>query len=256
MPDSSADRHHFDFDLDRGIRVQVVEKLESSPLLPLTKGTGPQVSGIYALYFKGKLVYIGKASKGTTKSKRTLRARLSEHVVKISGRKNISLGDMTCRYLTFASEWWVFAAEFALITEYQPEWNASGFGSKTPGVGRPGTARVSRWNELFPNLNNQIAYGEPGFISHPHKITVRPLRFVIVHHIRNLRKQQSIRLQYPLRLRQEWRIQIAQVPIVLFATFYRRSEVHIEPLPALVPALRADVWRIVHHCTELCGGHA
>jgi hypothetical protein len=144
------DPHFFDFDLDRGIRSQVVEKLESSPKSPLRKGVGPQESGIYALYFRGKLVYIGKASKGTTKSKRTLRARFSEHVSKISGRQNISLADVKCRYLTFASEWWVFAAEFALMTHYQPEWNESGFGSKTPGIGRPGTHRVSRWNEKFP----------------------------------------------------------------------------------------------------------
>jgi hypothetical protein len=145
-----GDPHHFDFDLDRGIRAQVVEKLDASPSVLLTKGVGPQASGIYALYFKERLVYIGKASKGTTKSKRTLRARLTEHVTKISGRKNIRLNDMSCRYLTFASEWWVFAAEFALISHYRPEWNESGFGSKVPGVGRPGTHRVSRWNEQFP----------------------------------------------------------------------------------------------------------
>ncbi len=142
--------HHFDFDLDLGIRMQAVEKLEASPLLPLQKGVGPQESGIYALYFKGELVYVGKASKGTTKSKRTLRARLSEHVGKIKDRRNISTSDMRCRYLTFVSEWWVFAAEFALIVHYKPEWNESGFGSKTPGIGRPGTDRVSRWNERFP----------------------------------------------------------------------------------------------------------
>jgi len=145
-----ADPHHFEFDLDRGIRAQVVEKLESSPFYPLTKDVGAQSSGIYALYFRDMLVYIGKASKGTTKSKRTLKARLNEHVSKISGRRNISLKDVKCRYLTFASEWWVFAAEFALMTHYQPEWNESGFGSKTPGSGRPGTHRISRWNEQFP----------------------------------------------------------------------------------------------------------
>lgn len=148
MPDDNP--HHFDFDLDRGIRTQVVEKLENSPLLPLTKTAGPQTSGIYVLYFRGKLVYIGKASKGTTKSKRTLRSRLAEHATKISERKNITLDEMKCRYLTFASEWWVWAAEFALIMHYNPEWNASGFGSKVPGKGRPGTDRVSKWNELFP----------------------------------------------------------------------------------------------------------
>ncbi len=148
MPE--GDPHYFDFDLDRGIRVQVVEKLESSPLLALSKGVGPAASGIYALYFKDRLVYVGKASKGTTRSKRTLRARLAEHLAKISGRQNVALDDMKCRYLTFTSEWWVFAAEFALITHYHPEWNESGFGSKVEGIGRPGTDRVSRWNALFP----------------------------------------------------------------------------------------------------------
>jgi hypothetical protein len=150
MPDAAHDSHYFDFDLDRAIRTQVVEKLEMSPLLPLAKGVGPQASGVYALYFKEEPVYIGKVSKGTTKSKRTLRSRLNEHVGKISGRRNIALADMKCRYLTFASEWWVFAAEFALMTHFQPEWNQSGFGSKTPGVGRPGTHRVSQWDKLYP----------------------------------------------------------------------------------------------------------
>jgi hypothetical protein len=150
MATNGVDPHRFDFDLDRGIREQVVEALEKSPLLPLEKGVGPASSGIYALYHDGSLVYVGKASKGTTKSGRTLRARLNEHVGKIGGRRNIELAEMQCRYLTFASEWWVFAAEFAIIAHYRPEWNESGFGSKVPGKGRPGTDRVSRWDDRFP----------------------------------------------------------------------------------------------------------
>lgn len=130
--------------------MQVVEKLELSPELPLEKDIGPPSSGIYALYHDRKLVYIGKASRGTTKSRRTLRARLNEHVTKIGGRQNIELSEMTCRYLTFASEWWVFAAEFALISHYEPDWNGSGYGSKVPGRGRPGTKRVSTWDQRFP----------------------------------------------------------------------------------------------------------
>ena len=142
MPTAPDDPHYFDFDLDKGIRVQVVDKLEQSPLLPLEKSVGPAGSGIYALYLKGSLVYVGKASKGTTKSGRTLRARLNEHVGKIGQRKNISLADMTCRHLKFSSEWRVFAAEFASIAWYHPEWNGGGYGSKMPGKGRPGTDRV------------------------------------------------------------------------------------------------------------------
>src|SRR4051794_32007081 len=103
---SEPNPHHFDFDLDRGIRLQVVEKLEQSPLLKLRRGVGPRESGVYALYYRGDLVYIGKASKGTTRSKRTLRDRLAEHVGKLAGRRNIDEDDMECRYLTFTSEWW------------------------------------------------------------------------------------------------------------------------------------------------------
>ena len=80
MPELEAadDPHYFDFDLDRGIRDQVVQKLEGSPLLQLARDVGPALSGIYALYFRDDLVYIGKASKGTTTSKRTLRSRLAD----------------------------------------------------------------------------------------------------------------------------------------------------------------------------------
>ena len=148
--EGTDDPHHFDFDLDRGIREQVLRKLESSPKLELTKGVGPNRSGIYALHHNGKLVYLGKATKEMTKSGRTLHARLDEHVTKIGSRQNITLAEMRCQYLTFDSEWWVFAAEFALMTVLKPEWNGSGFGSKVPGVGRPGTHRVSRWDKMFP----------------------------------------------------------------------------------------------------------
>lgn len=120
----------------------------------MEKGVGPTESGIYALYYNSALVYVGKASKETTKSKRHLRGRLGEHITKISGSQNITLNEVQCRYLTFDSEWWVFAAEYALIAHYAPEWNASGFGSKIPGVGRPGTDRVSKWYAQFPKKPN------------------------------------------------------------------------------------------------------
>ncbi len=147
---SRDDPHRFVFDLDKGIRAQAVEKVEASPLLPLKKDAGPPASGIYVHYHKGVLVYLGKASKGTTKSKRTLRGRLNEHVDKILSRRNITIDEVQCRYLTFNSEWWVFAAELALISHYHPAWNTTGFGSKIPGKGRPGTDRVSKWDQMFP----------------------------------------------------------------------------------------------------------
>ena len=146
----AVDPHHFQFDLDEGIKLQLIEKLESSPFVTLAPGIGPSDSGVYALYYKSRLVYVGKASKETTKSNRTLRTRLGEHRSKISKRNGISISDIQVRYLTFDSEWWVFAAEYALISHYNPEWNFSGFGSKVPGIGRPGTHRVSSWDDQFP----------------------------------------------------------------------------------------------------------
>lgn len=151
---TSEGPHHFEFDLDEAIRAQVIAKLEASPFLSLERGVGPRESGVYALYFQENLVYIGMASKETTKSERTLRDRLGEHRRKIGARQNITLDEIRVRFLTFESEWWVFAAEYALIVHYAPNWNYSGFGSKTPGVGRPGTDLISRFDELFPARGN------------------------------------------------------------------------------------------------------
>ncbi|MBI2806055.1 MAG: Eco29kI family restriction endonuclease [Planctomycetes bacterium] len=149
-PPQQPDPHRFEFKLDKAIRDQVLETLEASPMLPLQRNVAPQESGIYALFWKKKLVYIGKASKATTKSKRTLRARLNEHSGKLANRDNLEISDMASKFLTIESDWFVWAAEFALINHFQPEWNGSGYGSKTPGKGRPGTHRVSKWNQMFP----------------------------------------------------------------------------------------------------------
>lgn len=151
--DAPPDPHLFIFKTDKAIQAQVIDKLENSPLLRLEKNVGPPESGIYALYFKSKTkpIYVGKASSKFTKSSRTLRARLNEHVSKLSDREGLDLKDMAVRYLTFESEWYVIAAEFALMDTYKPEWNDSGFGSKTPGKGRPGLAdRPNKWAVQFP----------------------------------------------------------------------------------------------------------
>ena len=140
----------FRFDLDTAIRDQLLRKLDQVSPVPLYPNSAPSESGIYVLYYKNTQVYVGKASKETTKSSRTLRTRLGEHINKISTRRNISLNDMQVKFVTFESEWWVFAAEYVLIAYFNPAWNFSGFGSKVPGVGRPGTARISTWNEQFP----------------------------------------------------------------------------------------------------------
>lgn len=146
----NTESHHFIFDLDRGIRDQLIEKLDTSPKLQFTKNIGPPESGLYIFHYKGELVYIGKATKTFTKSKRTLRARLNEHFLKLGKRTGGDFSGFLVQYLTFESDWWVVAGEVALIRHFNPIWNGSGMGSKTPGKGRPGTERVSRFDQEFP----------------------------------------------------------------------------------------------------------
>jgi len=139
-----CDRHGFVFEIDKAYTAQLIQKFEASPAHRLGEEIGPPQPGIYALYRRGRIVYAGKAMGATT-----LKRRLAEHARKIAGRRNILLGQMTCRFLIIESEWYVWAGEFALIQTYEPDWNASGFGSHVPGRGRPGI-RVCRWDREFP----------------------------------------------------------------------------------------------------------
>jgi hypothetical protein len=140
-----CEQHYFVFEFDKAYNHQLIEKFEASPKHPLALDVAPSVKGVYALYYGGEIVYAGKAL--TT----TLGRRLAEHYRKIAGRGNISASEVTCRYLTIEGNWFVRAAEDALIETYKPLWQSSGFGSHVPGRGRPGT-RVSKWDADYPPL--------------------------------------------------------------------------------------------------------
>jgi len=138
-----CDKHHFVFEFDKAYNQQLIEKFEASPEHPLTPDVAPPLKGVYALYHEGKLVYAGKALNTT------LARRLVEHYRKIAGRSNIDVSAISCRYLIIDGDWFVRAAEDALIQHYSPLWQSSGFGSHTPGRGRPGI-RASAWDTWYP----------------------------------------------------------------------------------------------------------
>lgn len=138
-----CDKHEFVFEFDKAYNQQLIEKFEASPEHPLTPDVAPRVKGVYALYYRAALVYAGKALDTT------LGRRLKEHHNKIAGRQNISVSRVTRRFLTIEGDWFVRAAEDALIQHYQPAWQSSGFGNHMPGRGRPGI-RSSRWDAEFP----------------------------------------------------------------------------------------------------------
>jgi hypothetical protein len=117
VEESKWKKHVFVFEMDRAIRSQVIEKLEASPRIALSENVAPPLKGVYALYRKDKLVYSGKALHTT------LRRRLAEHTMKIKGRKNVSVGEMSFRFLTFESDWLVWAAEETINEAYTPDWN-------------------------------------------------------------------------------------------------------------------------------------
>jgi len=138
-----CDRHEFFFEFDKAFNHQLIEKFEASPEHPLTADAAPTLKGVYALYHEGQLVYAGKALNTT------LARRLLEHYRKIAGRRNIQVTSISCRYLVVEGDWFVRAAEDALIQYYTPLWQQSGFGSHVPGRGRPGI-RTSRWDQQYP----------------------------------------------------------------------------------------------------------
>lgn len=138
-----CDRHEFIFEFDRAYNQQLIEKFEASPEHPLTLDVAQPRKGVYALYHKGELVYAGKALNTT------LARRLGEHYRKIANRNNIEVSEVSCRFLIIEGDWFVRAAEDALIQHYSPLWQNSGFGSHIPGRGRPGV-RVSNWDTQYP----------------------------------------------------------------------------------------------------------
>ena len=142
-----CDRHAFVFEFDKAYNQQLIEKFEASPEHPLAEDVAPRQKGVYALYYRGELVYAGKALDTT------LGRRLAEHYRKVAGRQNINVSDVTCRFLTIDVDWFVRAAEDALIQYYEPAWQRSGFGSHVPGIGRPGVRR-SRWDTEYPPAEN------------------------------------------------------------------------------------------------------
>jgi len=143
---------HANFELD--LVAALAEQLEAAlgKLSPATLG-GDSVDqldarqGVYALYRRDNLVYIGKAE--------TLKGRLQEHRFKLSGRQNITVEEMKFSALYVSSNWTAFAPEESLIKHFRRlgycEWNGNGFGPHDPGRNRELTdKRPDGFDMQFP----------------------------------------------------------------------------------------------------------
>jgi hypothetical protein len=143
----------FEFDLPTALLEQLVTMLdgmEHGPLrLDVTQAI-PNAQGVYQLFHKGRLVYIGKTDAGAG-----LRQRLSRHAWTIRSRHGLEVEDMDFKAIQVL----VFSAmdlETALIAHYKrrklyPAWNGSGFGSNDPGRRRDRTAlKADGFDALYP----------------------------------------------------------------------------------------------------------
>ena len=146
-----------------------VAHFEKQDLEPLEGKIAVEGPGIYALYYRGKMlvygpiadgnypIYIGKAvppgaRKGSVGNvaKPALRNRLRQHRKSIAQASNLDIKDFHFRVLAIVPVWIVFA-EQALIQRYHPVWNTclEGFGKHDQGRNRAATMQ-SWWDTLHP----------------------------------------------------------------------------------------------------------
>lgn len=117
----------------------LARKLGSAELSEPNLAALEERPGVYHLYHKGALVYVGKADrrhKGPP-------GRLRNHLRKLSGRRNIHLADISSRCLYVDEDLSALVSEQLLINHHRSmggiPWNNSGFGSKDPGRRRDRT---------------------------------------------------------------------------------------------------------------------
>jgi len=127
----------FEFDLPKALLERLAATLDGTAPAPLTADAATQVGevqGVYELFHKGKLVYVGK-----TDAKAGLRQRLSRHAAKVRHRIGLDPDDVSFKAVRI----FVFTAmdlEADLIVHHAKDgklaWNNSGFGANDPGRNR------------------------------------------------------------------------------------------------------------------------
>jgi hypothetical protein len=127
-----------------------------APLLPSNVASIPQAQGIYVLFLRGQVVYIGK-----TDAVAGLRNRLERHAFRIQHRRNLNPTEVTFKAIRV----FVFTAmdlEGQLIHHFQTgdslPWNSSGFGSNDPGRKRDTTKlKEGGFDSVYPiNVDHPV----------------------------------------------------------------------------------------------------
>lgn len=139
----------FEFDLPEALLERLVGSfadMTSAPLDVTTVSSIPEAQGVYQLFLRNALVYVGK-----TDADRGLQQRLRRHAATIQHRQNLDVSDVTFKAIRV----FVFTAmdlESQLIEHYSLSgWQRSGFGSNDPGRNRE-DSRLKRggFDETYP----------------------------------------------------------------------------------------------------------
>ncbi|MEU3601035.1 GIY-YIG nuclease family protein [Streptomyces sp. NPDC006798] len=136
----SLENHaEFKLSITKALGDQLAAALKELTPAPLTMGNIRSLRplpGVYQLYKDDDLVYVGKAD-------RSLPQRIEKHYRKISGRTNISIGQMAFTCLYVDEDFGAVAPERLLINQHrgqgQVPWNYNGFGNNDPGKRRDTT---------------------------------------------------------------------------------------------------------------------
>lgn len=141
---------------------QTLVSLEVAPLTAINVLKVQARSGIYELFEKSETdsqmsrVYVGKA-------KSDLRTRLTQHLLKLSGRENLSPNSIFFKTVYVDEDLDAAAPERMLIDRYRRDssvpWNTNGFGNKDPGRNRDKTlVKGNHFDALHPiDLNYRPA---------------------------------------------------------------------------------------------------
>lgn len=117
--------------------------------------------GVYQLYHRGELVYVGKADQ-------SLPRRLERHLAKLSGRLDIGLREVTFTCLYVDEDLDAMAPEKMLIDRFRAQgrvrWNFNGFGNNDPGRQRDTTVyKDDHFDMLYPaDLSVRVAGVDAG----------------------------------------------------------------------------------------------
>ncbi|MFJ8857044.1 GIY-YIG nuclease family protein [Streptomyces sp. NPDC102451] len=147
----ASHRADFRLSITRALKDQLAQALDDLEPAPLSMGALEELErrgGIYQLHHGERFVYVGKADKN-------LPQRIGKHLRKISGRNNISVGEMRFACLYVDEDFPAVAPERLLIAKYREKgeipWNTNGFGNNDPGRRRDDTViKVNHFDVRHP----------------------------------------------------------------------------------------------------------